>query len=81
MDAQTQKDFKKIVRDLYRCGYTQESLGAICDCSHAAIQYIGQGKTKNPKYSIGVKLVELWEREKPLLEQRRKPNVSVSEDG
>ncbi len=42
-----------------RRGLTQSQLAALAGCSQFCISHLESGKTRDPRYSIGAKLIEL----------------------
>ena len=67
-------DFKRIINELLKCGFTATSIAEHVDTSQPVIHYLRSGKTRMPRYDTGKRLVELHEREWPLyLERRNKP--------
>jgi hypothetical protein len=54
-------DFKAIVRSLMARGVTQATIAAYCGCHQCTVSDIATGKTTDPFYSMGVKLLALHE--------------------
>lgn len=52
-------DFQAVVRALMAKGTGQIELGRYCGCSQASISDIATGRTVDPSYSIGARLLDL----------------------
>lgn len=54
-------NFKALVRSLMAQGVTQAQIAAHCGCHQCTISDLANGKTNDPFYSMGVKLLALYE--------------------
>ena len=52
-------DFKNIVERLISAGWTQHELASECDCGQSTLSDILSGKTKEPRFSLAKKLIDL----------------------
>lgn len=55
-------DFKAVVASLTGAGLTQGYLAAICGCDQSCISDIANGRTKDPRHSIGAALLRMRDR-------------------
>jgi hypothetical protein len=54
-------NFRKIIRELVKSGYSDALLAHECGCSQTYITQLSKGHRKQPGYDIGRKLSELHE--------------------
>lgn len=55
-------DFKRAVIEVQQAtGMTDDELARRCGVQRATISAIRRGQTKNPSYTLGSKLVAMWE--------------------
>ena len=54
-------DFVGIIKDLQADGYTKTQIAAFAGVEVAVINNIIKGNTKSVKYSVGARLIELWD--------------------
>lgn len=54
-------NWKNIITKLSDAGVTQKEIALHCACGQSTISEISRGEIKNPAYSIGSKLIELYE--------------------
>ena len=52
-------DWKSLIADLQRHGYTQPQIAAVCGCGQATISDLAKGNTKEPRHSLGEALRRL----------------------
>lgn len=62
-------DWPLVLAKLRACGYTHAELAAACGISKRAIEDLGRGVTREPRYSVGAILVGLVE----IHEQQKQP--------
>lgn len=55
-------DWPQVIESLKSSGMTQAEIAQHCNVSQAAIQQLNAGKTKEPKHSIGERLIYLMVR-------------------
>jgi transcriptional regulator with XRE-family HTH domain len=49
-------NWEETIRLLKEAGFKQADIAAQCGCSQAAISELSTGETKEPRYSLGLKL-------------------------
>jgi len=54
-------NFRKIIKDLQKGGFTKADLARECQCTPTYITQLAKGHRKQPNYDIGKKMVELLE--------------------
>lgn len=52
-------DWKQHITQLQAKGYTQQQIALECGCSQAGICDLVRGRTKEPRYAVGAKLLDL----------------------
>ena len=52
-------DWKQHIAQLQARGFTQQQLANACGCAQASICDLAHGRTKEPRYAVGAKLIEL----------------------
>lgn len=52
-------NWQQVINNLRESGMAQAEIAEQCKVSQAAIQQLNSGKTKEPKFSIGEKLIYL----------------------
>ena len=52
-------NFRKVIKDLQRSGFTNALLAHECGCSQTYIGQLAKGHRKQPGYDIGRRMVEL----------------------
>ena len=52
-------NWQKLIDDLVKSGLTQSQIGEKCGVTQPAIQLIYSGKTNEPRYSLGERLLAL----------------------
>lgn len=52
-------DWKTIIAELQQLGYTQPDIAKKCHCAQPTISDLAQGKTTEPRYSLGQALGKL----------------------
>lgn len=55
-------DWKSLITELNRLGYTQPQIAALCGCGQATVSDLAKGITKEPRHSLGEALRTLLER-------------------
>jgi hypothetical protein len=58
-DADGRVDFRYVIKSLSAAGYKQNELAHYCRCNQSSISDLVSGKTRDPSYFIGAKLMEL----------------------
>lgn len=54
-----QTQWQEILKSLKSHGWTQAEIARECNISQPAVQQINSGSTKEPRYSVGKRLIEL----------------------
>jgi transcriptional regulator with XRE-family HTH domain len=54
-------DWKEVIAELTRLGTTQPQIAEACGCSQGTVSLLANGKTKDPRDSLGQKLRALLE--------------------
>jgi transcriptional regulator with XRE-family HTH domain len=57
-------DWKSLIAELHKHGFTQPQIAAICGCGQATISDLANGKTTEPRHSLGEDLRRLLEKAK-----------------
>jgi transcriptional regulator with XRE-family HTH domain len=52
-------DWKSLIAEIQRHGYTQPQIAAVCGCGQATISDLALGNTKEPRHSLGEALRRL----------------------
>jgi transcriptional regulator with XRE-family HTH domain len=52
-------DWKLIIAEIQRHGYSQPQIAAACGCAQATVSDLASGVTKDPRHSLGKKLETL----------------------
>jgi transcriptional regulator with XRE-family HTH domain len=52
-------DWKLLIAELQKRGFTQPEIAARCDCGQATISDLASGNTKEPRHSLGESLRRL----------------------
>lgn len=55
-------DWKLVITDLQREGYTQPQIAEKCQCSQSTISELYSGRTAQPRFDLGLRLQALHKR-------------------
>ena len=56
----TKVNFQKIINDLTESGMTYQKIADDSGTSKAVIYAIAKGNTKEPRFNLGVRIMEVW---------------------
>lgn len=52
-------NWQNIIKELQAAGFSQPQIAARCECSQASISALSIGKTKEPNFTLGQKIMAM----------------------